>query len=90
MTAVMLLNVALQLSPLVFVRPGELRHLEWSEVDFENALWSIPAEKMKMREPHLVPLSKQAIKILDGTKKTDRCKSICISSGRTYDRPMSK
>ena len=48
---------ALQFAPLVFVRPGELRHAEWSEIDFENAEWNIPAGKMKMKEPHLVPLS---------------------------------
>lgn len=55
---------ALQLAPLVFVRPGELRAAEWSEIDFENAQWNIPAKKMKMKQAHLVPLSKQAIKIL--------------------------
>jgi integrase len=56
---------ALQLAPLVFVRPGELRKAEWSEVDLEKAEWSIPAERMKMREAHIVPLSHQAITILE-------------------------
>lgn len=55
---------ALQFAPLVFVRPGELRQAEWPEINFENAEWNIPAEKMKMREPHLVPLSEQALSIL--------------------------
>jgi integrase len=55
---------ALQLAPLLFVRPGELRQAEWAEVDLELAEWTIPAEKMKMRQPHLVPLSAQAIAIL--------------------------
>jgi len=82
-------KLALQLSPLVFVRPGELRHMEWREVDFENALWSIPAEKMKMREPHLVPLSKQAIKILEELQKLTGTSQYAFPSGRTYDRPMS-
>ena len=82
-------RLALQLSPLVFVRPGELRHMEWKEVDFENALWSIPAEKMKMREPHLVPLSKQAIKILEELQKLTGTSQYAFPSGRTYDRPMS-
>jgi integrase len=82
-------KLALQLSPLVFVRPGELRHMEWKEVDFENALWSIPAEKMKMREPHLVPLSKQAIKILEELQKLTGTSQYAFPSGRTYDRPMS-
>jgi integrase len=83
------IKLALQLSPLVFVRPGELRHMEWKEVDFENALWSIPAEKMKMREPHLVPLSKQARKILEELQKLTGTSQYAFPSGRTYDRPMS-
>ncbi|MDH4318344.1 MAG: integrase arm-type DNA-binding domain-containing protein, partial [Desulfobulbaceae bacterium] len=45
---------ALKLAPLVFVRPGELRHAEWSEVDLDRSEWRIPAEKMKMRDPHIV------------------------------------
>lgn len=55
---------ALRLAPLVFVRPGELRKAEWAEIDLGNAEWNIPAEKMKMKQPHLVPLSKQAVEIL--------------------------
>jgi len=57
-------TAAIQLAPLVFVRPGELRHMEWSEVNLEKAEWVIPAEKMKMRRPHVVPLSTQALAIL--------------------------
>jgi hypothetical protein len=53
---------ALQLAPLVFVRPGELRHAEWEEIDLEAAEWRIPASKMKAREQHLVPLSRQALR----------------------------
>jgi integrase len=55
---------ALKLAPLVFVRPGELRAAEWSEFDFANAMWRIPAHRMKMREEHLVPLARQAVEIL--------------------------
>ncbi|MGH8151866.1 MAG: tyrosine-type recombinase/integrase [Rhodanobacteraceae bacterium] len=55
---------ALKLAPLVFVRPGELRHAEWAEFNLDAAEWNIPADKMKMREPHLVPLSTQAVAIL--------------------------
>lgn len=55
---------ALRLAPLVFVRPGELRKAEWAEIDLDNAEWNIPAEKMKMKQPHLVPLSRQAVAIL--------------------------
>jgi len=53
-------RVALRLAPLVSVRPGELRHAEWKEFDLDNAEWRISAEKMKMRRPHRVPLSRQA------------------------------
>jgi integrase len=61
---------ALRIAPLVFVRPGELRHAEWSEfeLDGEDPQWRIPAAKMKMRDQHIVPLSNQAIKILEELK----------------------
>lgn len=55
---------AMQLAPLLFVRPGELRHAEWSEIDLEAAEWNIPGSKMKMGVPHLVPLPQQALEIL--------------------------
>ncbi len=55
---------ALQLLPLVFCRPGELRAAEWSEINFDDFIWEIPAERMKMKQPHIVPLSRQAIAIL--------------------------
>ncbi|MDH7639492.1 tyrosine-type recombinase/integrase [Sphingomonas oryzagri] len=55
---------ALALSPHVFVRPGELRQAEWVEVDFEAAIWRIPAARMKKRREHVVPLSRQSIAIL--------------------------
>ncbi len=55
---------ALQLLPLVFCRPGELRAAEWSEINFDDCIWEIPAERMKMKQPHIVPLSRQAITIL--------------------------
>ncbi len=84
-----IVKLALQLSPLVFTRPGELRHMEWTEVDFENALWSIPTEKMKMREPHLVPLSNQAIQILTEIKKLTGTGKYAFPSARTVARPMS-
>ncbi len=55
---------ALKLAPLVFVRPGELRRAEWSEFDLDYAEWRIPAARMKMREAHIVPLSRQAVTVL--------------------------
>jgi integrase len=59
-----IVKCALQLAPLLFCRPGELRHAEWREIDIDSAAWSIPAEKMKLRKPHLVPLSQQVIEIM--------------------------
>ena len=55
---------ALQLAPLVFVRPGEFRHAEWSEINFDEAEWRIPAGKMKGGLQHIVPLSLQAKVVL--------------------------
>lgn len=55
---------ALKLAPLLFVRPGELRSAEWSEIDLDGAEWRIPASKMKMKVEHLVPLAHQAVSIL--------------------------
>ncbi len=81
---------ALRLAPLVFVRPGELRHAEWSEIDFEKAEWNIAASKMKMKEPHLVPLSKQSIEILTEVQKLTGASRYVFPSGRSFDRAMSE
>jgi integrase len=61
-------HAALRLAPYVFVRPGELRCAEWTEFDLEGAVWRIPAERMKMGETHIVPLSRQALAILQELK----------------------
>jgi integrase len=60
---------ALKLSPLVILRPFELRFAEWTEINFEKAEWRIPAERMKMDSPHILPLSKQALVVLYDLKK---------------------
>ena len=60
----MVARCALRLAPLVFVRPGELRAAQWSEINLDRAEWSIAAGRMKTREPHLVPLSAQAVAVL--------------------------
>lgn len=57
-------KLALELAPHVFVRPGELRQACWEEFDLDNAVWALPSEKMKMRKPHQVPLSRQSLEIL--------------------------
>lgn len=56
--------MAMRLSPHVLLRPGELRQAEWTDIDFDEAIWFIPAERMKMRRPHRVPLSRQVIEML--------------------------
>lgn len=81
---------ALKLGPLLFVRPGELRHAEWSEFDFENAIWRIPAEKMKMGREHLVPLATQTIEVLEELQPlTGRGKWV-FPGERSIKRPMSE
>ena len=59
---------AMQLLPMLFVRPGELRHMEWTELDLDAAQWNIPAVKMKMKQAHIVPLPPQALHVLDELK----------------------
>jgi integrase len=84
-----LTKLAMQLAPHVFVRPGELRHAEWSEFDLETTLWTIPAEKTKMRKAHRVPLSRQVIAILEMTHRLTGPKGYLFPSIRTRSRPMS-
>lgn len=81
---------ALRLAPLVFVRPGELRHAEWCEFNLDAAEWRIPAEKMKMRVMHIVPLSKQAIDILNELKALTGDGKYLFPSVRSLKRPMSE
>ena len=80
---------ALQLAPLVFVRPGELRHAEWEEINFDDAIWKIPAGKMKMKQIHIVPLSNQAIKIIQDLKQLTGSGQYLFPSIRSSKRPMS-
>ena len=81
---------ALRLSPHVFVRPGELRQAEWADFDFERRTWSIPAERMKMRRIHRVPLSDQALAIIEEIRSvTGRWRYVFPCLGR-WDRPMSE
>jgi len=80
---------ALRLAPLVFVRPGELRGAEWSEIGFQAAEWRIPAERMKMRIEHLVPLSRQALAILEELRPLTGQGRYLFPSMRSKVRPMS-
>lgn len=84
-------KAALQLAPLVFVRPGELRRAEWAEFDLEAAIWRIPADRMKMRDAHIVPLSRQSVSVLrDIFPITYRRSVYVFPSIRSARRPMSE
>lgn len=80
---------ALKLAPMVFTRPGELRRAKWSDINLDEAMWSIPAEVMKMREPHLVPLSSQAVEILKDLLPFSGHLEYVFPGGRDPKRPMS-
>ena len=81
---------ALKLSPLVFLRPGELRTGEWAEIDLEAAEWRIPGSKMKMKNDHVVPLSRQAVDILRELQTITGHGKFVFPSLRTGERPMSE
>lgn len=83
---------ALKLAPLFFVRPGELRHAEWTEfvLDGHEPLWRIPAEKMKMRQQHLVPLAAQALVLLRELRPVTGRGPYVFPSLRSGSRPMSE
>jgi len=81
---------ALKLAPLLFVRPGELRHAEWSEFDLDAAEWRIPAVKMKMRAPHIVPLSEQARAILRELQPLTGADQWCFPGERSRKQPISE
>jgi integrase len=83
-------KLALQIAPHVFVRPGELRHAEWSEIDLDGALWIIPAGKMKMRKAHQVPLSQQAVALFREVQSVTGPSGYVFPSVRTRARPMSE
>jgi integrase len=80
---------ALKLAPLLFVRPGELRHAEWMEFDLDAAEWKIPADKMKMKSVHIVPLSNQALEIIKELKQHTGHVKYLFPGLRSSDRPMS-
>jgi integrase len=89
-------RVALQLSPLLFQRSGNLRMMEWSELDLEVATWTIPSEKMKRTvkekeggEAHVVPLPKQAVALLNSIKPVTGEGRYVFPGERNHDRPMS-
>jgi integrase len=80
---------AMKPAPMLFVRPGELRRAEWNEFDLDNAEWRIPAAKMKSRVLHIVPLAKQAVRILAELKPLTDRSSWVFPGVRTNGEPMS-
>ena len=84
-------EAALKLSPLLFVRPGELRGARWEEFDLDakEPIWRVPAERMKMREEHLVPLSAQAVEILKKLHFITGPGGLCFPGLRSGARPIS-
>jgi integrase len=86
----MVVKTALQLSALLFQRPGEIRHMEWTEINWGESRWEIPAEKMKMKQPHIVPLSSQALNLLRELQRLTGRGKYVFPSARGASRPLSE
>lgn len=84
------LKAALQLTMLTMCRPGEIRHMKKSEIIFPKATWRIPAERMKMRRPHDVPLSRQAVAVLREVWGLFPHAELVLPSIRSWKRPLSE
>lgn len=92
-----IVRAALQLAPMLFQRPGELRGATWAEIDLDATLWTIPAMRMKRGkdgkengDPHLVPLSRQAVDILRGLHGYTGHGVMVFPGERSHERPMSE
>jgi integrase len=83
-------RIALQLAPLLFARPGELRTAEWAEFNIPEAVWRIPARKMKMRREHRVPLARRSLALLRELKDITGNSKFLFPSVRSWHRPMSE
>jgi integrase len=80
---------ALRIAPHVFLRPGELRQAKWDEIDFVEKVWRVPAERMKMKQPHAVPLSRQSLFILQDLRSLARTSEYLFPALHTTKRPLS-
>lgn len=80
---------ALRIAPHVFLRPGELRQAKWSEIDFAEKVWRVPAERMKMKQPHAVPLSRQVLYLLQDLRSLARDSEYLFPALHTTKRPLS-
>ncbi|MCB2052583.1 MAG: site-specific integrase, partial [Novosphingobium sp.] len=92
-----IVRAALQLAPMLFQRPGELRAAEWAEIDLDGALWTIPSARMKRSkagkengDPHLVPLSRQAVQILRELHVYTGHGRMVFPGERSHERPISE
>jgi len=83
-------RLAMQISPHVMTRPGELRKAEWSEVNVEKAVWTIPPERMKMRRPHSIPLSRQVLDYFADLYSLTGPTGFMFPAFHTWRRPMSE
>lgn len=83
-------RIAMQIAPHVMARPGELRMAQWSEFDLDAAVWKIPAERMKMRRPHAIPLSRQVLAYLDELQPLTGPEGFVFPAFHTSRRPMSE
>jgi integrase len=81
---------ALKISPLLFQRPGEIRHMEWAEINWDEKRWELPAAKMKIGQPHIVPLSDQALAILKDIQRLTGRGKFVFPSARGGSRPLSE
>lgn len=89
-TGSMIVKLAMRLLILTGVRPGELRQAEWCEIDFDNRLWEVPKERMKMRRPHCVPLSEQTLNILEQLKPVTGHYQYIFPGRIHHSKPMSE
>ncbi|WP_322965401.1 tyrosine-type recombinase/integrase [Sphingomonas fuzhouensis] len=80
---------ALRIAPHVFLRPGELRQAKWSEIDFAEKVWRVPAERMKMKQPHAVPLSRQVLFLLQDLRSLARDSEFLFPALHTTKRCIS-
>ncbi|WP_316251206.1 site-specific integrase [Sphingomonas sp. JC676] len=80
--------LALRLAPHVFLRPGELRQAKWTEIDFADKVWRVPPERMKMKQPHAVPLSRQSIFLLNELRALGNRSEFLFPSLHTSKRPI--
>ena len=85
-----IVRCALKFSALTFCRPGEIRHAEWSEINFKTCEWRIPVEKMKMKRVHIVPLASQTVELLKFLQQLTGRSKWLFPSARMDGRPMSE